>query len=205
MRCLICGNFCPDRWCGECERRISAFAWERVLPDHCPKCGYPLLDTAYPCGVCDGSIATYGCYGGSLRQAMLAFKRGERGYAPLFAKLIRPSLDLIGPGMTVVPVPASRRSRKRRGFDQAEEIARYCGHPVVRALVHGKGAEQKGRTASDRKEVFFLPRRHACLPAGSHVILLDDIVATGSTLKACRSVLESRFGVVVHPFAVCLA
>ncbi len=88
--------------------------------------------------------------------------------------------------------PTSPRRRRRRGFDQAELLARAVGKklglPVVSLLKRLDGAGQTGLNREQRFGAIqfkFVARR---VPSGA-VLLLDDVVTTGATLQAATRVL----------------
>ncbi len=101
----------------------------------------------------------------------------------------------------VVPVPLHRARHYQRGFNQAAEIARSMakasGLPVCHALKRLKSTQTQ--TALHRKERFAnLKGAFAITRAGMRlaaskpkgVILLDDVLTTGSTLGTCARVLR---------------
>jgi predicted amidophosphoribosyltransferase len=86
--------------------------------------------------------------------------------------------------------PTSPRRRRRRGFDQAELLARALGRetglPVVCLLNRVDAAGQTGRSRSQRYcAPAFSPRRSP----QSAVLVVDDVVTTGATLQAAASAL----------------
>ena len=98
----------------------------------------------------------------------------------------------------LIPVPVSPARRKSRGYNQAEEIARALGRrhglPVwAEALAReGSGKSQVGKTAEERrtgeKGFRWLGLREAEY-ADRPWVLVDDLVTTGSTLRACLEAL----------------
>jgi ComF family protein len=112
---------------------------------------------------------------------------GQQMAAALHADGFFDSIDAI------VPVPLTRRRRWHRGYNQSECIA--CGISRVTALpilnkVVERTSFQSSQThlhLSERRanvEHAFRLRRASGLE-GKHLLLVDDVVTTGSTLTAC--------------------
>ncbi len=100
----------------------------------------------------------------------------------------------------VVPVPLHPRRQYQRGFNQAEDLARHLGVPVVPLLKRivfttsqiELPKEERHRNVKDAFEFAADPR--APIPDPSIVVLVDDVATTGATLEACAMVLK-RSGV----------
>jgi len=151
-----------------------------------------------------------GRYAGPLRRAVLALKGGRRDLAPEFADgLASAGSRLLRPGRVLVAVPTTRRRRSARGFDQgrllAAELERSCGLPAL-ALLRAAGVAQQGRDRSARLEA---RGRFACesasLVRGLAVLLVDDVVTTGATLRDCIATLERAGARVEGALAVARA
>ena len=93
--------------------------------------------------------------------------------------------------------PLSRKRLRERGFDQAELMARAAGEalglPVIPTLkkVRHTGAQsdledERARRANVRGAYALLPGGEA---AGKKLLLVDDVVTTGSTLGECAKTL----------------
>jgi predicted amidophosphoribosyltransferase len=143
-----------------------------------------------------GSVWSGLRYEGVTRDVVLAVKEGGRpglatALAPPFATAVAAALAS-HPSALLVPVPPSLASRRRRGFDPVEVFAARAGvrltpvfalaapHPVQKGLdVLGRSRNLDG--------VFSLRRT----VAGCRVLLVDDLVTTGSTLQAAAAVLAA--------------
>ncbi|MBR0374559.1 MAG: ComF family protein, partial [Mogibacterium sp.] len=143
LYCICCGKIIdssrPYRLCNECMDEINWAAGRT-----CVRCGKPLSDlnpsdTCYNCREQDHVFRRgYACAGyGSCERAMIfALKYGERtDIAPTMGEVLHDrmvllhhtgSADLSQYDM-VIPVPMYEPKRRRRGFNQAELIAReFC-------------------------------------------------------------------------------
>jgi len=151
-----------------------------------------------------------GPYEGRLRRAVLGLKGGRRDLAPEFACLLGvAACELLLPGRVLVGVPTTRRRRSARGFDQghmlAGELERFSGLPSL-SLLSASGKAQQGRARGARLQA---RGRFACesasLARGLEVLLVDDVVTTGATLRDCTAVLESAGARVEGALAIARA
>lgn len=101
-------------------------------------------------------------------------------------------------GVGLVPVPTLVSRRRRRGYNQAELIARglsrRLGHRLCDGLERtGARASQVSLQAEERAanvEGSFRPGPDASsLAALSHIVLVDDVLTTGATLCEATRVL----------------
>lgn len=115
----------------------------------------------------------------------------------------------------VVPVPLHWTRRVRRGYNQAEIIARAIAERLgaqlhSRVLVRSRHTRsQTHLSVADKLTnvagAFSLREGYAPGAAPRHILLVDDVFTTGATMNACRNVLRTRFGPQVRISAATLA
>lgn len=99
----------------------------------------------------------------------------------------------------VVPTPMDERSKRRRGFNQAELIARVLaaeiGAPVAADVLRKTvRTRRQSLTPREMRQVnvrgaFSCPAGASATIAGCPVVLVDDLVTSGSTAEACARAL----------------
>jgi len=195
---------------------VCARCWRSILPltpPICDRCGDPLPSwrvvsvPRHRCARCRRSARAVdraraiGAYDGALRAVIHALKYdGRRSLArPIAAMMRQRGADLLDGAACAVPVPLHASRRRQRGFNQADDLARHLGVPVVRALVRTRAtrtqielpAAQRHRNVRDA----FAAAPAAATLAGRSIVLVDDVSTTGATLEACARTLKAA-GVV---------
>ena len=113
----------------------------------------------------------------------------------------------------LVPAPTRRRSARLRGGDPVEQICRASGRPTVAALSLAPEAADQSELGADerRRNLARAVRRdddvlrQLSLHPGWPVVLVDDVVTTGSTLSAASESLLAVGVTVVAAVVLCSA
>ncbi len=219
--CAGCGKIRNDtekNWCPDCLEQI---AW--ITSPLCPKCGRPYPDAPgsadHLCGECIeeafhfDSARSAVFHSGIVRDLVHQFKFGARTeWAPPLVELLEiawSDFDFPVPDL-VVPVPLHSRRLKERGFNQSgllgREFARRLDLRIsfdillrknrtdpqtrlnrVERLKNVKGAFEAAGNSAAR---------------GLHILLLDDVFTTGSTLSECAKALKRKGALQVHALTV---
>lgn len=115
----------------------------------------------------------------------------------------------------IVPVPLHYTKLASRGYNQsqfiAQGIAKATGLPVIKALkaLH-QHSTQTHKDAAERLKstqgMYGASKRHKQELSGKHVLIVDDVVTTGSTLLACATALKDTIpGVKISLFTLAAA
>jgi len=199
----LCKDWVFPRWCSDCQDA----AWgEEHLLGTCWACEMRLHDLRGLAGKVlfeDRVFGLEGRLGFRLTREpdMHAFVHrlkyaGHRSLALHAGRWLARGNRPLNPEMCLVPVPVHRRRRWKRGFNQAEGLA--CGlamewNATVERQALSRVIHRGSLTGSSRLErqqqlhsVF-----HARPTRGRpRVWLVDDVLTTGATLRACTQVLE---------------
>jgi ComF family protein len=99
----------------------------------------------------------------------------------------------------MVPVPLSKQRQNERGYNQVLTILQQSNHrsKIVTTLTrHRNTTPQTRLSKTDRLQnvrgAFAINRTIAKIPAGAHVLLVDDVYSTGATMNAARSTLSTQ-------------
>lgn len=222
--CLACGAALQSGgWGVCCPSCAEGIAW--IGSDRCRRCGGPVakgVGVADGCPACHSHPPAYveqACalapYEEPLRDVLLALKfgaglqasrwLGERLAQRIFETGLLTGLD--GP-VALIPVPLVRRDLGRRGFNQAEAIARAAAGPLKaggRRVSVEPGLLRKIR-ATEPQALLNREARRANLAGafaadpglaeryakggGGGVVLVDDVMTTGSTVGECGRTLH---------------
>jgi ComF family protein len=202
-RCAGCGTIVADvhSFCSDCWPKI-----EFLGEGGCRTCGIPLEATeADACGVCLAKPPRIArtraavAYGDLTRSLAIRLKYGRKvAIARTMARYMAPLVDRAGADAILIPVPLHRIRLWQRGFNQsalvARELARRLNLRTEPLLLkrHRRTPPLKGMSSLQRRKTVagaFKVADKAAV-AGRTVILIDDVLTTGSTAEACARTLQ---------------
>lgn len=205
-RCLVCRALGERGLCAACQTQIV-----RVAVPSCHACGHPLTDGS-GCANCAVRHPAFtlcrslGAYEGVLRTAIHQFKYRDRPQlavplGSLLASYARTqAADLNSLQFdALLPVPMHSVRRRLRGYNQSERLAQVVGAELslpllTDALIRARPTRpQVGLTGDARRGNLlgaFAVRRPEAVQ-GKTLLLIDDVVTSGSSLHECALVLKA--------------
>lgn len=186
-KCVFCGRLLKVGEKGLCAACQKSLPW--VAEDVPEKVCAPAARCAAPLW-----------YRDEVRESFHRYKfEGRDFYAPEYGKLMAQCVrDRLGLGFDLICwAPLSQKRRRKRGYDQAELLARVLSselaRPAVPALrkvkntVEQSSLEDEGARARNAAGAYAIADPAAV--RGKRVLLVDDIVTSGSTLSNCAQIL----------------
>jgi ComF family protein len=203
--CLTCDALVdgPGQFCAECFR-----ATRFITAPHCLTCGAPFA-YAVPgelvCAGCAADPPPWGearaalVYDAQSRRLVLAFKHADRTElaASLARMMARAGGALLARADLLVPVPLHRTRLFSRRYNQSALLARALSR--LSGVRHVPDALRRTRATSPLGELSAGARarmlegaiavRRPEAVAGRHVLLVDDVLTSGATARACTHAL----------------
>ncbi len=201
QRCLLCsteqieGPLCPRCYAG----------LELLQGNRCTTCSAPLISEERVCTRCrnrnfsfSGSTSLFS-YEGDVKELIHQYKfNHDKQLSRTFAQLLYDTyLAHLPPDTVIVPVPARRVTKKHRGWDHMEIIAKHLekkyGVEVLYCLTRNGSMSQKsldyaGRMRNLQGKILVKP---SPVPLPEKVLLIDDVFTTGATIEQCSCVLRT--------------
>ncbi|MDF2878739.1 MAG: phosphoribosyltransferase [Clostridia bacterium] len=206
-KCIVCRTLLEEENAGYLCDKCYSF----VLRNHlCPKCGRPYNIGGKDCAYCKAEdagditqIIALFPYKDHFRKSVLRWKysglrKYARGYADVFVTDLYALDKLSIEGL--VPVPISEARKRKRGFNQAldlaEEISKLTGVKVYDVLKRTK--ETKPQSKCTKKERLSNLKGSIGIKKDSeslslnNIAIIDDIYTTGATVRECISVIKRQ-------------
>ena len=196
--CRVCDQWCTQTLCLNCQQSHQKF-----MP-RCRWCALP-CNTAL-CVTCLSikppweSCACAVAYAEPWRSLIIDFKFHENpSMAKFLSRIILANpvtYTLVHAADLLLPVPASKEKLRQRGFNPAQWLARSmaahkCMDQALVKLRHTlpqSGLDHAHRLNNLTNSIAVNPLTLQQLES-KHVVLIDDVMTTGSTLRTCTQAL----------------
>jgi len=204
LRLLILDCLYPNR-CGCCKQRI---AYDRTV---CSSCSAELeqLSAGYARWAesktekdisWDDGVSAF-LYSGAARKGVLSMKEGDRNFAEFSAEKLAETLRLLPEASElsfVTWVPITKKRRRMQGFCHAELLAEAVAEKLHLPARGDLLTEDAGRIRQHQMGGIDRTRYAERFQCGASdlsdqtILLCDDVLTTGSTLRHCTCLLKER-------------
>ena len=214
--CLICGKL-GSFLCLRCQKRLKTF--KKYICFYCKKPS--LFGFTHP--LCKRKTGVDGCvfiyhYNNELKKIIkkIKYRLVREGLKELLQISSKQTFDKLNviiklyKGIFLVPVPLYKKRFLKRGFNQAEEISfylqKYFNIPVKHCLIRKRNTKSQARIKSLKKRFLNLKGAFSIKRKldvkNKTIILVDDIVTSGSTIREATGVLKRNGALKVFVFAL---
>lgn len=218
ISCALCGGDLESPGgvlCSACEAKMPF-----IKAPRCPTCGRS-VPAEGPCSMCRefGPPAEQGfapfSYEGLARDMLLDFKFNDKtGYRELFVYyMIDAVKGLSGETPVVIPVPMHGMRKFWRGYNQSALLAAWVAkeldlpyekHALRRPVYTQAASRALGGPQERMQSALKSYRPGKAALKGKAVLLVDDILTSGATVRACAAILR-RMGAAKVTFVVVAA
>jgi len=212
--CAGCGRV-GELFCDDCR---AATRW--IEAPVCPGCGRPTSQQRERCRTCQEfptgleQIRAATLHVDPIRKVLHKMKyEGFFGLAPTLGQLMVEAWTIWAQDVDlVIPVPLHRRRRWDRGYNQSEllvnTLVKAINKPSIPGALtrHRYTRPQIGLTVQERRDnVFGAFEAESHLVRGKRVMLVDDVLTTGSTLSAAGTALYNAGASAVTAYCLTAA
>lgn len=201
--CPLCQSSAPiGQFCHTCQQDILA---SKYYTHRCPHCQLALL----PNNICSNChehklilsrIYTIFDYIPPMDKLVLQFKNASqthlaRPFAELLYRQLLEQQQLPTPDTLMIPIPSSIKNLHKRGFNPATVFAKHLAKKLQCRLdlhiLHRFDSQQIQKSLSRKDRFLHSSQLYYCVRRLdiSHVVLIDDILTTGSTLDSAARAL----------------
>jgi competence protein ComFC len=175
--CKICNRslyklnpqFYQDEICNDCIKWQQSSKWKNILEKNT-------------------SLFEYNDF---MAEVIARFKyRGDYAIAKIFSQPLKQLLQNIDYDL-LVPIPLSEERLYERGFNQADSLALEAGAEPINLLrrIHSEKQSKKSRNERIHLPQVFQLSQAAPPFQNKHILLIDDVYTTGSTLRQAAVIL----------------
>lgn len=204
VRCVVCKQEAPTALCNECLNQLSP-----VPTQCCALCRKPsLAGFTHPACInestLDQLLSRYNYTDPHVSELIIAGKYkfipdAFHMAAPELGRLVKLYIELDTANTLVIPLPLHRYRQRWRGFNQAAILAQRMSLDLDIPYAEALRRHRRTQTQKDLKKVDRLVNIANCFscipqmsPQGKTILLVDDVITSGSTLQEAAKVLKQH-------------
>lgn len=205
VKCIVCGKeMRPNRYglCDDCSFELNE--------NYCVRCGRHKVGIGDYCGECSDTVLYFDearssvNYDGCAKNIIWRLKYGSAKYLadPMSEYMLDTLLFADWSIDCFTFVPIHKKRQRQRGYNQAELIARSLAArtttPCIPLLSKVRSTPNQAKLDRDARINNLVGAFAAVTKVPEHVVLIDDVMTTGSTANECAKILKKSGAKVVY-------
>lgn len=205
LKCIVCGReIHPNRYglCDKCTFDINE--------NYCLRCGRHKVGVGDYCDECSKHSLYFDearssvSYDGNAKNIVRRLKYGSAKYlAHSISEYLLDTLLMTDWEFDCFTfVPMHKKRERKRGYNQArvlaEELAAHTTTPCIPLLEKIKETPNQARLDRETRETNLAGAFSAPTKVPEHIVLIDDVMTTGSTVNECAKILKKSGASIVY-------
>lgn len=192
--------------CSICGRPLKELPTEYIQNQTCLDCIRWEQNPKYS-GLLKQNRSLYR-YNDAMKDIMAMFKfRGDyaliEAFQPAFQRLFQTYYNNDNPPI-IIPIPLSPERLYERAFNQAVALASILNLRYYEIMTRSHSEKQSKKSREDRlNSITVFNLRKDSIPTNKHILLIDDIYTTGTTLRQAAHTLKEMNPKSISSFTIC--
>ena len=118
--------------------------------------------------------------------------KGDIALSMVFLSPFKNYIEFMFKDYIILPVPSTKASDKKRGFNHVVEISKALNLEVKEVFYKSKDYKQTNQKFGNRKDISKVIKLKVNLDKKKKYLLLDDVMTSGNTIKTCIDLLRKQ-------------
>ena len=182
--------------CVICKKSFKYYSFFYRLNEQfiiCSQCfsSFPVIHKKY--SLFDTEIYCIYAYRAPINSHLMDLKvKGDVALSGVFLSPFKNFIETKYRNYIILPIPSTKKSDKKRGFNHIEEIAKTLNLKQIKAFIKIKDYKQTNQKYENRIDIQKVIKLNTKLDKTKKYLLLDDVITSGNSIKACLNLLRKE-------------
>ena len=182
--------------CVICKKSFKYYSFFYRLNEQfiiCSQCfsSFPVIHKKY--SLFDTEIYCIYAYRTPINSYLMDLKvKGDVALSGVFLSPFKNFIETKYRNYIILPIPSTKKSDKKRGFNHIEEIAKTLNLKQIKAFIKTKDYKQTNQKYENRIDIQKVIKLNTKLDKTKKYLLLDDVITSGNSIKVCLNLLRKE-------------